>query len=230
MSPGIPTPTPGTPTTRTLPAPEETLTEAEVISAEADVWTPRSARNIDEIEKRVDRMDRDRIHSLKERYKERYGEDLEIPDAYNVESTLDVDTAEQTGELEPIEKKLEDSKEPTLKTKEESKGLGLGVFGKKDKKKDKTKQKVKIDRPVRFLDLRKPLYLVSKFTTKDSGIGRKIFLGILDIIILLFCIIILFIPMFIRIIGTIYYIRRDKLDQELFESMPENGSQPQPAT
>ena len=60
---------------------ESKLPEAEIIS-DADVWTPKSARKLEEIQKMIDRMDHSGVKSLKERYKIRYGEDLEIPDIY----------------------------------------------------------------------------------------------------------------------------------------------------
>lgn len=217
---------------RAAPAPEERLPEAEVITAEADVWTPRSARNIDEIQKRIDRMDKKMLSSLKERYKTKYGEDLEIPDAYNVETTIDIETAERLGELEAVEKVSKDtaaaSTNQISEGKSEKKGFGLG-FGKKGQKtKDKSKEKVKLDTPVRFLDLRKPMYLYSKLTTPESGMGKKIILGLLDVIILLICFISV-ILILIRIIGTIVYIRRDRQDQELLASMRDESLKPQPS-
>jgi hypothetical protein len=226
---------------KTTPLPEAKLPEAEIITAEADVWTPKSARNINEIQKRIDRMDRSKIGSIKERYKERYGEDLEVPDAYNVKSSIDVETAERTGELEVsgtgsadpgtsaaglgVDAKEEPKKRGLIfgrsGSKEKDKGLGLGAAKKKDK--------VKIDRPARFLDLRKPLFLKSKFTNEESGGGKKAVFALLDVIILIICLIV-FPIIIIRIIGTIYYIRRDKQDQEIMESMKEESGTAQPTT
>jgi hypothetical protein len=221
------------------PPPEAKLPEAEIITAEADVWTPKSARNINEIQKRIDRMDHNKISSIKERYKERYGEDLEVPDAYNVKSSIDVETAERTGELEGLDKDSTGlsttSSEADTKGEAIKRGLGFGLAGRKDKGlglgrgKDKRKDKVKIDYPARFLDLRKPLYLKSKFTNEESGGGKKAIFGLLDVIILIISIII-FPIIIIRIIGTFIYIRRDKQDQEIIESMKDESGSAQPTT
>lgn len=188
------------------------IPEAEVITA-ADVWTPQSARQIDDIQKRIDRMDQKSIQSLKERYKSRYGEDLEVPDIYETKPSIEVETAEKTGELT---KPIQDTKSTVFaKDKKTKKPL----FGGKDKKK---KEKVKFDRPMRFLDYRSFFYLKNT-KAADSGGGKKAIFGLLDIILN----IVLF---FIKIPATIYYIIADRREQKMMEAMGDQAAQPNPSS
>jgi len=188
------------------------IPEAEVITA-ADVWTPQSARQIDDIQKRIDRMDQKSIHSLKERYKSRYGEDLEVPDIYETKPSIEVETAEKTGELtSPVK----DTKGTMFaKDKKTKKPL----FGGKDKKK---KEKVKFDRPMRFLDYRSFFYLKNTKAT-DGGGGKKAIFALIDIILN----ILLFI---IKFPATIYYVIADRRERKMMEAMSESAAQPNPSS
>jgi hypothetical protein len=204
--------------------PKIDLPEAEIITAEADVWTPQSARNLDEIQKRIDRMDKKHIRSLTERYKDRFGEDLEVPDIYNVSSSIDVDTAEATGEIESVESS-------TSITTSESKGLSTASkpeksafgFGRREPKEKKAKGPT-TERQVRFFDFRTPLYLLKKFTDEDSGGGKKAIIAIFDIFLIL-----VFPLTILRIITTPIYMRRDSKEARLNQELNEQSSSAQPS-
>jgi hypothetical protein len=192
----------------------EKLPEAEIV-ADADVWTPKSAKKLDEIQKLIDRMDHDGVKSLKDRYKEKYGEDIEIPDAYEAKSSFEVETAEEAGELEkvPTESKL------VAPAKKEKGKLSL-----LSKKKKEKKEKMKVDRPLRLLDIRTPFYLRDKFGA-DSGGGKRAILLIIDIILNILLIILV-----IKIITTIIYILKDRKQAKLQAAMDDQGATPQPTS
>jgi hypothetical protein len=156
-------------------------------------------------------MDKTGVKSLRERYNEKYGEDLEIPDIYDTSPSLEVETAEQAGELEPAST----GKDSTLKvtpTKESKPKKSF--FGKSAKTQKPEKiAKPKVQRTQRLFDLRTPLYFKN---TKG-----RIFWIIIDLI--------LFIPLFIpRIFGMIYYIRKDRREAE-YDELYDDSMQIQPA-
>ncbi len=209
---------------------EEKLPEAEIITGEADVWTPRSARNLDEIQKRIDRMDKRHITSLKERYKSRYGEDLEVPDIYNVESTIEIETAEKAGEIEKVETDTKGLDTTPMTSKPDEKKRGLGLFGskvpstEKDKEKEKDVEKIKTERPLRLLDYRTPFYLRDKYAV-DAGSGKRTGLLIIDIILNILLTIFI-----IKIITTIIYVIKDRREEKIIKSLSDQSTKPQPST
>jgi hypothetical protein len=213
---------PEKPTPKTTPAKDINLPEAEIITAEADVWTPKSARNLDEIQKRIDRMDKKHIKNLRDRYKERYGEDLEVPDIYNVSSSIEVETAEESGELEKVESPTTESVSKGLFGQPRTEKTGLR-FGRKERA-EKVKVKTMGDRPIRFFDFRTPLFFLKKFSNEESGGGKKAILAIVDIIV----IILLFPITILRILITPYYMRKDRKEAELNQELSDQSSSAQP--
>ena len=199
---------------------ESKLPEAEIIS-DADVWTPKSAKKMDEIQKLIDRMDHRSVKSLRERYKVRYGEDLEVPDAYEVKPSIEVETAEETGELAPLIATSEVTSTPEPST--ESKTTGGGFFSRTPKADKPVKEKTqKVPRTLRFLDYRTPLYLREKYGATGGG-GKRAVLIIVDIILNIF----LF-P--IKIFTTIIYVIKDRREQKLLTAMENESAQPQPTS
>jgi len=200
---------------------ESKLPEAEIIS-DADVWTPKSARKLDEIQKMIDRMDHSGVKSLKERYKIRYGEDLEIPDIYETKVSLEVETAEEIGELEsPLISST--SAEISEQSETAKSAKRTGIFG-KTKKADKT-TKIKIEkssRPLRFLDYRTPWYLRDKMGATGGG-GKRAVLLIIDLILN-----IILSP--IKIITTIIYIFKDRRKEKLTSTTDKDSVKPQPTS
>lgn len=203
----------------------EKIPEAEIITAEADVWEPQSARNLSEIQKRIDRMDQKSIKSLKDRYKNRYGEDLEVPDAYNVESTIEIETAEETGEIEKTTSISKASEISSVSAEEEKQKKSTGLFrSKKDKTKTKEDTKIKMERPLRLFDYRSFFYFRDKYGASGGG-GKRAGLAIVDIILnIIFTIII------VKIITTIIYVIKDRREEKLIQSLSEQSSKPQPST
>ena len=200
---------------------ESKLPEAEIIS-DADVWTPKSARKLDEIQKMIDRMDHSGVKSLKERYKIRYGEDLEIPDIYETKVSLEVETAEEIGELEsPLISST--SAEISEQSETAKSAKRTGIFG-KTKKADKTaKIKIeKISRPLRFIDYRTPCYLRDKMGATGGG-GKRAVLLIIDLILN-----IILSP--IKIITTIIYIFKDRRKEKLTSTTDKDSVKPQPTS
>ena len=196
------------------------IPEAEIIS-EADKWTPKSAKKLDEIQKMIDRMDHSSVRSLRERYKERYGENLEVPDVYEAKASLEVETATEVGELEPAYIPHTGEKEETRDiSAAEKKGKGFS-FARSPKKKEK---KVKVERPLRFLDYRTPWYLRDKFAA-DGGKGKRAVLLIIDLILNILLGIIL-----IKIIFTIIYIIKDRRLEKQLSAIEQESAQPQPTS
>jgi hypothetical protein len=195
------------------------IPEAEIIS-EADKWTPKSAKKLDEIQKMIDRMDHSSVRSLRDRYKERYGEDLEVPDVYEAKASLEVETATEEGELEPAYITHTGEKEETKVISAEKKGRGFS-FARPAKKKEK---KEKVERPLRFLDYRTPWYLRDKFAADGGKVKRGILL-IIDLILNILLGIIL-----IKIIFTIIYIIKDRRLQKQLRALEQESAQPQPTS
>ena len=195
---------PGEKLDRTTPAIKigPDVPEAEIIS-EADVWTPKSAKKIDEIQKRIDRMDKDGVKSLRERYNEKYGEDLKVPDIYDTSPSIEVETALEAGELEAATPDKMLAKGKTAETNTDSKPK-KSLFGRSKKAPKPEKMvKPKVKRQQRLFDLRTPFYF--------KNTRGKTVLIIVDLI--------LFIPLFIpRIFGMIIYIRKDRREAEYDES------------
>lgn len=196
----------------------EAIPEAEIIS-EADKWKPKSAKKMDEIQKMIDRMDHGSVKTLRERYKQKYGEDLEVPDAYEVKASLEVETAAEAGELEPVTITPITTKEETKEATPE-KGRGLS-FTKRKKEKEK---KVKIDRPLRFLDYRTPWYLRDRLAPEGGKAKRGILL-IIDLILNILLAIIL-----IKIITTIIYIIKDYRLKKQLIALEQESAQVQPTS
>ncbi|WP_455393095.1 hypothetical protein [[Eubacterium] cellulosolvens] len=196
------------------------IPEAEII-AEADKWTPKSARKLDEIQRLVDRMDHDSVKSLKQRFREKYGEDLAVPDVYEAKPSLEVETAEEAGELEPLSSPSIPMATGGTGTAEPAATKPKGsFFGMKRP----SEPKQKMDRPLRFLDYRTPWYLRDKFAA-EGGKGKRAILFIFDLILNILLGIFI-----IKIITTIIYFLKDrKLEKQLSMLEQETGS-PQPSS
>lgn len=198
----------------------EKLPEAEIITAEADVWTPKSARNLEDIQKQIDRMDHRSIKSLKERYKERYGEDLEVPDIYNTKPSYEIEAALESGEIEPTISGSISTQQTQIPEVTES----TKIFGKGKKVKKEKKNTVKLPRKLRFFDYRTPLYLRDKLGA-TGGKGKRAVLSIIDVVHnIIFTIII------IKIITTLVYVIKDRREEQLMNSMNEQSGTPQPTS
>jgi hypothetical protein len=191
------------------------IPEAEIIT-EADKWTPKSARNLNDIQKMIDRMDHKGVKSLKERYKERYGEDLEVPDIYESKASLEVETAEQAGELEPI---TTSTVYPEAGATQQATPAKTGLFAKTPKP-----QKPKIQRELRLLDYRTPMYLRDKYGA-TGGKGKRIALAVVDIILNILLGIFI-----IKIITTIIYVMKDRKLEKQLSMMEQESAQPQPTS
>jgi hypothetical protein len=200
--------------------PESKLPEAEIVS-EADVWTPKSAKKIDDIQKTIDRMDHESVKSLRERYKERYGENLEVPVTYETKASVELETAEEAGELEPAISTTTDTKPDVATGTLEKKKSGSLFARSKKAALVKDEKKVKVTRELRFFDLRTPLYLRDKFGASGGG-GKRAILLIIDIILT-----ILLFP--VKLIGTIIYYIMDRRKEKELETADETAK-PQPTS
>lgn len=208
-----------TPASGTITTPGTSIPEAEIIT-EADKWSPKSAKKLDEIQKMIDRMDHNSVKSLRDRYKERYGEDMEVPDVYENRPSIEVETAEQAGELEPISStSISSGSDQTMLDTPAASKPKTSLFGSPLKS-----PKPKIDRPLRLLDYRTPMFLRDKFGTK-GGKGIRAVLSIVDIILNILLGIVL-----IKVIMTIVYVMKDKKMEKQLRMMEQESSQPQPTS
>jgi hypothetical protein len=199
------------------------IPEAEIIS-EADKWTPQSAKKIDEIKRMIDRMDHTSVKSLKDRYKERYGEDLEVPDVYESRPSIEVETAEHTGELEPISSTTStSSSDQTLSGTSQASAVKpkRSLFGGPA---SAAPPKPKVDRPLRLLDYRTPMYLRDTYGA-TGGKGKRLMLTIVDILLNILLGIVL-----IKVIMTLVYIMKDRKLEKQLSMMEQEASQAQPTS
>jgi hypothetical protein len=99
---------------------EEEVKEAKVIEVVKKDYSRRSAYSIDEINKKIDRLDSERVERLRDRYKDKYGEDLYVPDLHSenvrteledVKPYLDVDTTTEKKDDKEGKKEEEKPKE-----------------------------------------------------------------------------------------------------------------------
>lgn len=165
--------------------------EAEIIMT-AKEFTPKSSKSIDEKRARIDRLSAEGVKSLKSRFREKYGEEMEVPDVY--EKSYDLSLGEPSTGPELPGSVSEPDAEIKIDEMAEKKG-----FGRKGAKRRPTGP-----RPLRFFDLRHPLYFKNKFTDKESRGVKKAIMIIIDIFMYLI------IPIFIlRIITTILYVIKD---------------------
>jgi hypothetical protein len=181
--------------------------EAEIIEPTAIEWKPKSSITIDEKRKRIDRLSADGVKSLKVRFREKYGEELEVPDMY--EKTYEYNIGE------PEEPSLPESMadEP-----EEIKVSELGGE-KKEFGAPKAKPKPTGPRPLRFFDLRHPLFFKDKFTNEESKGGKKALMLILDLLMYL-----IFPILILRIITTIIYVIKDNRAAKQAEPAQSTGT------
>jgi hypothetical protein len=186
--------------------------EAEIIES-AQEWEPVSAISIDEKRKRIDRLSAEGVKSLKQRFREKYGEEMEVPDVY--EKTYEYNIGEPD---EPSLPGGPPDEPEEIKVTEPGEKKGFFGRGEKAKAKPKAKPKPTGPRPLRFFDLRRPLYLKERFTNEESGGGKKILLLLLDIGL------ILVIPLLIiRIITTIIYVIKDGRAAKQAAATPSGG-------
>ena len=132
------------------------IKEAKVIEVPEE-YSRRSTYSINDIKKKIDRLDSEGTSSLRDRYKEKYGEELSIPDLHsaNVREALeDVKPYLEIDEFD--EKEAEDKKEEEVaeEAEEEKKGqegpsffakliaaikkFFAGIFSRKEKKEAST--------------------------------------------------------------------------------------------
>ena len=126
------------------------IAKAEVVEFKGKEWSRKSVQSMDEVEAKIDRFSGKGVQGLSDRYRQRYGEDLKVPELYQIETTIEMErdfyTESDEEELARIDKELEAAP---------AKDEGSSFFG---RKKDKEKLKVEIDedKPVlepKFLDL-----------------------------------------------------------------------------
>ncbi len=109
--------------------------EAKVIET-PEQYERRSFYSIDDIKKKIDRLDSEGVGNLRDRYAEKYGEDLYVPDLHSenvkealedVKPYLDVDDIETEADEK---KKVEEEEEADGEKEEEEKDEGPGFFAK----------------------------------------------------------------------------------------------------
>ncbi len=165
--------------------------EAEIIETTPKEWAPVSSKSMDEKRARIDRLSAEGVKSLKMRFREKYGEELEVPDMYEKSYDLDL------GEPSDVPGVASEPSEPgELKAAEPGEKKRWGAKA--------SKPKPKGDRPLRFFDLRHPLFFKDKFTNEESGGGKKAMMLIVDILMY-----IIFPILILRIITTIIYVIKD---------------------
>jgi hypothetical protein len=184
--------------------------EAEIIEPTAIEWKPKSTITIDEKRKRIDRLSAEGVQSLKSRFREKYGEELEVPDMYERTYEYNIGEPEEPSLPESVE-----AESSEIKVSELGEKKGFGSI----RDKSKAKAKPTGPRPLRFFDLRRPLFLREKFTNEETSGGKKILFLLLDIFLLLV------IPLTIlRIITTIIYVIKDGRDAKQADAVASSGT------
>lgn len=104
------------------------IKEAKVIEVPKD-YKRQSTYSLHEIEKKIDRLDSKGVSSLRDRYKDKYGEDLMVPDLHteNVRIALE-DVKDYVDVDEVVEKDDAPDSEPVEEEPEEEKDNGPGFF------------------------------------------------------------------------------------------------------
>ena len=165
--------------------------EAEIIMTVKE-FTPKSSKSIDEKRARIDRLSAEGVKSLKTRFRAKYGEELDVPDMY--EKSYDLSLGEPSKGPELPGSVSEPDAEIKVDELAEKKR-----FGRKAAKPKPTGPK-----PLRFFDLRHPLFFKDKFSDGDTKGGKKAAMIILDILMY-----VIFPILIIRMITTIIYVIKD---------------------
>jgi len=121
------------------PKPEEKKKQPEIKEAKVievpDIYERKSSYDIDDIKKKIDRLDSEGVGSLKDRYKEKYGEDLYVPDLHSdnvrealedVKPYLEIDEFDE--EQKAAEKDDEEAGEDEEKKEKEEEDTGPSFF------------------------------------------------------------------------------------------------------
>ena len=104
----------------------EEVKEAKVIATRKD-YSRQSVYSINDIEKRIDRLDSERVSRLRDRYKEKYGEDLYVPDLHSDKVRDELEDVKPYLDIEESDVSVVKEDE---KTPEEKKPEGPGFFAK----------------------------------------------------------------------------------------------------
>lgn len=105
------------------------IKEAKVIEV-PEKYARRSSYSINDIKKKIDRLDSEGVSSLRDRYKEKYGEELSVPDLHSanvrealedVKPYLDIDEFDETADDEKKEEEAEEEAEEEKKEEGEEK-------------------------------------------------------------------------------------------------------------
>lgn len=184
--------------------PGQKIAKAEVVEFKPKEWSRRSVQSMEDVEEKIDRFSGRGVKGLSERYREKYGEDIKVPELYQIETTIemekDFDMTYEDDELTKIDKEME-----APPVKEEG-----GFFGRKKNKTEVEDDGVKIELEPKFLDLSSAfLFLTKKFGAKGGG-GKKAILALFDLIIL----IVLFPITILRILTTIYFVMKRKKEKK----------------
>jgi len=155
---------------------DDKIPEAVVLEGPPENWIRHSTRSLDEVKRRIDRMDDQAVDSLRSRYRERYGEDLEIPDAFEMPSVEAAQTSPESSDS-PVLLGGSAVDTKTEVKKEEPQGSFL-----KPKSSPKA-QKPKIEREPNFWDMRStPLYFYKKAELDYKSGGGKAMAALIDIL------------------------------------------------
>jgi hypothetical protein len=185
------------------------IVQAEVVEFRAKEWERRSVQSMDEVEKKIDRFSGKGVQSLTDRYREKYGEDLQVPELYQIETSIELD-----GELEKYAKE-EELKASEDEWKEPEPPKSRGFFKPKEKPSIEIIEEDESPREPRFMDLSTGALFLRNKHGAHSGGGKRAALAFVDVIVL----IVLFPITIIRLITTLYYsMKRRKARKALKKS------------
>lgn len=186
------------------------IVKAEVVEFKPKEWERKSVESIEDVEKKIDRFSGKGVSSLSDRYRERYGEDLKVPELYEIETSIEMkdeyDRLTTKEQALALERELAEPAVP----KE-----GLEFHEVTKEKEEALEDEPKPDIPLNFWDLSSGvLFFRKKFGVRGGG-GKKAGLIIVDAIIL----IVAFPITIIRLFTTIYHSsKRRKARKQLKQS------------
>jgi hypothetical protein len=170
----------------------EKIVKAEIVEFKPREWERKSVHSIDEVEKKIDRFSGKGVESLSERYRNKYGEDLKVPELYQIETSIEM--------KDDLDKYLsEDEEKDDAFVQEEKEEPSKGGFFSKPSEPAEEFPADEGERQLRFLDMSSGAMYLSKKHGRNAGGGKKAVLAIVDIILLIFLL-----P--IRILTTLYYV------------------------
>jgi hypothetical protein len=136
------------------------IKEAKVIEV-PEKYSRRSSYSINDIKKKIDRLDSEGVSSLRDRYKEKYGEELSVPDLHSenvkealedVKPYLDIDEFDESAADDEEKEEVAEEAEEEKKEKGEEgpsffakiiaaiKKFFANIFSRKEKKEASTNQ------------------------------------------------------------------------------------------